>query len=106
MLVTFILQNLSILGLGVFTNSLNLNSTVCSDCSWLPKSHKEGSEVKFQFSPEPLANKAVDVKVEAGVENNKDTVEVSDTEPDGGDWVSVSLSTDLHSAIFMNYLQI
>ena len=36
-------------------------------------------DTEGQFSPEPLAHEAVDIKVKTGVEDNEDMVEVSHT---------------------------
>ena len=45
----------------------------------------QGLHVKPQLRPEPLPHQAVDVEVEAGVEDNEDIVEVSNTEPESWD---------------------
>ena len=48
------------------------------------------SEKREKFSPEPLANETIDVKVETGVEDNEDMVEIIHAEPEGGDRMAVS----------------
>ena len=54
---------------------------------------KKRSDKSNKFSPEPFANKAVDVEVETGVENNEDMVEIIQAEPVGGHRVALSLIT-------------
>ena len=54
-------------------------------------------DTQDKFSPEPLAHKAVYIKVEAGVEDNEDMVEVSHTEPEAWDGMPASLVADRHS---------
>ena len=56
-------------------------------------------DTKDKFSPEPLAHQAVNIKVEAGVEDNEDMVEVSHTEPEAWDGMPASLVADRHSEI-------
>ena len=51
-----------------------------------------GSEKREKFSPEPLANDTIDVKVETGVEDNENMVEIIHAEPEGGDRMAVSLA--------------
>ena len=46
---------------------------------------QQGLHVEPQLRPEPLPHQAVDVEVEAGVEDNEDIVEVSNTEPESWD---------------------
>ena len=57
-------------------------------------------DTEGQFSPEPLAHEAVDIKVKTGVEDNEDMVEVGHTEPEARDGMPPSLVTDRHSEIF------
>ena len=50
------------------------------------------SEERKKFSPEPLANDKIDEKVETGVEDNEDIVEIIHAEPEGRDRMTVSLA--------------
>ena len=50
------------------------------------------SEERKKYSPEPLANNTIDVKVETGVEDNEDMVEIIHAEPEGWDRMPVSLA--------------
>ena len=62
-------------------------------CLFLPSPPptSNSSDTASQLCPEPLPHQAVDVEVEAGVEDDEDVVEVSDTEPGG--WYRVFTST-------------
>ena len=57
------------------------------------------SEKRGKFSPEPLANDTIDVKVQTGVDDNEDIVEIIHAEPDGGDMMAVSLAAQGHLSI-------
>ena len=48
-------------------------------------------DTQDKFSPEPLAHKAVYIKVKAGLEDNEDMIEVSHTEPEAWDRMPASL---------------
>ena len=60
---------------------------------------QQGPHVEPQLGPEPLPHQAVDVEVEAGVEDNEDIVEVSYTEPESWDRIFPSQSAVRHPAV-------
>ena len=53
-------------------------------------------ETAAQLFPEPLAHQAVDVEVEAGVEDDEDVVEVCHTIPGARDRMSPSFAAGRH----------
>ena len=80
-------------------NTLQISMCFQPGLSSSPWKAAKPLDTKDKFCPEPLAHQAVNIKVEAGVEDNEDMVEVSHTEPEAWDGMPASLVADRHSEI-------
>ena len=73
------------------------------------KTNSGDREISFntqhQLCPEPLAHHTVNVKVEAGVEDNEDMVEVGHTEPKARYRMPTSLATHGDSIIISLFVK-